>query len=159
MIEVVFDADVQQAGFPPLPAIERAVAAACQAAGFSMQPELCVRFASDEAVRSLNRQWRGLDKVTDVLSFPMQEGPAYDLGMSLGDIALAAGFIHQQARSLGLSVQNHSLHLIIHAVLHLLGFDHESETPAAGMQQIEQEIMAQLGLHDPYPDQVTVEQT
>jgi len=159
MIEVLFDADVNQAGFPATPDIESVVLAACNTAGFSAQPELCVRFASDAAVRALNRQWRGLDTVTDVLSFPMQEGPDYDFNMPLGDIALAARFVYQQAGLLDLPVQDHALHLIIHAVLHLLGFDHISDAEATHMQKLEQAIMRHLGLHDPYPNHSTVRHT
>lgn len=155
MIDVVFDADVNHAGFPATADIERAVCAACDEAGFSGQPELCVRFAADEDIRALNKQWRGQDKVTDVLSFPMQEGPGYNLDMSLGDIALAARFVRQQARSLNLPVQAHTLHLIIHAVLHLLGFDHVKDEDATIMHKLEQHIMQHLNLHNPYPNHST----
>jgi probable rRNA maturation factor len=157
MIDVVFDADVNHAGFPATADIERAVRSVCDKAGFSGQPELCVRFATDEDIQALNKQWRELDKVTDVLSFPMQEGPNYDLNMSLGDIALAARFVRQQASSLDLPMQAHTLHLIIHAVLHLLGFDHVKNEDAIIMQKLEQRIMRHLGLHDPYPNHSTAE--
>jgi len=159
MIDVVFDSGVNHAEFPATADIERAVCAACEEAGFSGQAELCVRFATDEDIQALNKQWRDLDKVTDVLSFPMQEDPNYDLNMSLGDIALAARFIRQQASSLDLPVRAHVLHLIIHAVLHLLGFDHVKNEDAIIMQQLEQRIMQHLGLHDPYPNHSTVEQS
>jgi probable rRNA maturation factor len=155
MIDVVFDTDVNQAGFPATADIERAVRVACDEAGFSGQAELCVRFATDENIQVLNKQWRDLDKVTDVLSFPMQEGPDYNLNISLGDIALAARFVHQQASSLNLPVQAHTLHLIIHAVLHLLGFDHMKDKDAKIMQKLEQHIMRHLGLYDPYPNHST----
>jgi len=158
VIEVVFDADVSHAGFPATADIERAVHAVCDKAGLSGQPELCVRFAADEEIQALNKQWRRLDKVTDVLSFPMQEGPGYDLNMPLGDIALAARFIRQQARSLNLSVQAHTLHLIIHAVLHLLGFDHVKDEDAKIMHKLEQHIMRHLSLHNPYPNHSTAGQ-
>lgn len=155
MIDLVFDADVNQAGFVSLPDIEKAVLAACGQAGFSGQPELCLRVVADAEIQALNKQWRGKDKITDVLSFPMQDGPDYNLNMPLGDIVLAAPFVHQQAGLLGLPVQDHVLHLIIHAVLHLLGFDHGLEKEAKTMQQLEQNIMSELGLHDPYPGHVT----
>jgi len=159
MIEVIIDADVNHAGFPSTKSIERAVLATCNEAGFSGRPELCVRIAADADIRALNKQWRGLDSVTDVLSFPMQEGPCYDLNMSLGDIALAARFVHKEAGALGLSVQDHVLHLIIHAVLHLLGFDHVRDEETTTMQQLEQRVMRHLGLHDPYPNHYTAGQS
>ena len=158
MIDVVFDADVNHAGFPATADIERAARVVCDEAGFSGQPELCVRFATDEDIRALNKQWRGRDKVTDVLSFPMQEGPGYDLNMSLGDVALAARFVRQQASSLNLPVQAHTLHLIIHAVLHLLGFDHVKDEDAKIMHKLEQHIMQHLSLHNPYPNHSTAGQ-
>ncbi len=159
MIDVVFDADVNRSDFPATTDIEQAVRAVCNEVGYSDQPELCVRFAADEAIQILNKQWRDLDKVTDVLSFPMQEGPNYDLNIPLGDIALAAQFIRQQADSLDLPVQAHILHLIVHAMLHLLGFDHVMNEDAKIMQQLEQHIMQHLGLHNPYPVHSTAGQS
>jgi probable rRNA maturation factor len=155
MIEVIIDADADHAGIPARQGIEQAVLAACSEAGFRGRPELCVRFAADETIRTLNRQWRGLDQVTDVLSFPMQEGPDYDFNMPLGDIALAVQFIHQEAFLLGLPMQDHALHLIIHAVLHLLGFDHVRDEEAKAMQKLEQRVMLHLDMHDPYPNHLT----
>jgi len=157
MIEVVIDAGVRHTEFPATKNIEQAVFAACGETGFIGNPELCVRFATDEAIRVLNKQWRGLDTVTDVLSFPMQDGPDYDCNMPLGDIALAARFVHKEADTLDLPVQDHALHLIIHAVLHLLGFDHMRDEEKKTMQKIEQRVMRHLGLHDPYPNHSTAE--
>jgi probable rRNA maturation factor len=157
VIEIIIDADANHAGIPAMPGIEQAVLAACSEAGFPDCPELCVRFAADETIRTLNRQWRGLDEVTDVLSFPMQEGPDYDFNMPLGDIALAVQFIHQEAILLDLRMQDHVLHLIVHAVLHLLGFDHMRDEEAKAMQKLEQRVMLCLGLHDPHPNHSTAE--
>ncbi|ATX83006.1 putative rRNA maturation factor [Mariprofundus ferrinatatus] len=151
MIEIVVDEEIE-ARFTPPARIEEAVAAACRAAGFQgSEPELCIRFATDDAVKALNEAWRKREGVTDVLSFPMQEGPDFDLGESLGDIALAVPFIATEAARLGLPEQDHALHLIVHATLHLLGFDHINDDDADTMQAIEREAMNRLGLHDPYP--------
>ena len=148
MIDIVVDDDIS---FDLPDHIEAAVLAACNSAGFkAIKPSICVRFASDQSVRSLNQQWRQQDKVTDVLSFPMQEAP-FDLSQPLGDVVLAVPFIAQEAARLQLPAADHCLHLIIHATLHLLGFDHIDDDEASRMQALEQMAMRRMGLHDPYP--------
>jgi len=149
MIEIIVDADEEP--FEPPQRIDAAVEAACSVAGFgTVKPVVCIRFATDAAIRALNDQWRHKDTVTDVLSFPMQEAP-FDLSEPLGDIALPVPFIRQEALRLGLSADAHILHLIIHATLHLLGFDHQENDEANRMQAMEIEAMQRLGLHRPYP--------
>ena len=145
------DEEIDSDDIPPQPVIEQAVMAACQAAGFDDgRPELCIRFATDSEVHQLNRQWRQRDSVTDVLSFPAQEREHLDFKEFLGDIALAMPFVASEALRLELPVADHIRHLIIHAVLHLLGFDHDKEREAETMQQMERQAMQRLGLHDPY---------
>jgi len=156
MIDVLVDSDVDGHDIPAFEEIEQAVMAACGAAGAAGQtPELCIRFAADEEVRMLNREWRNKDNVTDVLSFPMQQGAGRNLELPLGDIALAMPFVMNEARRLELPAGAHIQHLIIHATLHLLGFDHMDDREARAMQTVEQQAMRQLGLHDPYPDLMT----
>lgn len=151
MIEVIIDDELETLFSAP-DGIETAVLMACQVAGYSgRQPELCIRFAADAAVQALNATWRSKDCVTDVLSFPMQEAPEFDFSESLGDIALAVPFILNEAERLNLSQADHILHLIVHATLHLLGFDHIDDDDADEMQALERQIMSKLGLHDPYP--------
>jgi probable rRNA maturation factor len=150
MIEVILDAGIDAAQVPGDATVRHAVAAACMQAGISRKVNLCVRFAGDEAIRELNRTWRGKDKATDVLSFPMQEGPDFDLAESLGDIVLSWPFVLREARRLGLGPVQHAQHLIVHGVLHLLGFVHAEDADAERMQSLEQRAMKQLGLHDPY---------
>ncbi len=151
MVDVVVDEDVDE-DFEPPERIEEAVATACAVAGWlDCKPDLCIRFASDQIIQALNLQWRDMDKMTDVLSFPMQEIP-YDFSESLGDIALSVPFITQEANRLGLSAPDHCLHLIIHATLHLLGFDHINDDDAVSMQALEREAMCRMGLHNPYPE-------
>jgi len=149
MIDVIIDDDIE---FEAPAAIAVAVCQACTSAGVAESDiELCVRFASDASIQGLNRQWREQDKVTDVLSFPMQEAP-FDFSQSLGDIALAVPFVLHEADRLGVAVNDHCLHLIIHATLHLLGFDHIDDAEALGMQAIETQAMQAMGLHKPYPE-------
>ncbi|PJA32703.1 MAG: rRNA maturation RNase YbeY [Zetaproteobacteria bacterium CG_4_9_14_3_um_filter_53_7] len=151
MIEVVVDEDLEP-HFSIPDGIQQAVMAACHVAGFdAIEPDMCIRFASDAEVHELNRQWRDKDRVTDVLSFPMQEGAEFDLAQPLGDVALAVPFIQHEAKRLDLKPSAHQLHLIIHATLHLLGYDHIDDDDADEMQALERQAMADLGLHDPYP--------
>jgi len=157
-IDIIVDDDVED--FEPPEHIEAAVRVACAVAGeitdkgtgeSITEPHLCIRFATDAAIQALNSQWRHKDSVTDVLSFPMQEAP-FDEAESLGDIALAVPFIVQEAARLERPLAAHCLHLIIHATLHLLGFDHIDDAEAMQMQQLEKEAMRHMDLHDPYPD-------
>jgi probable rRNA maturation factor len=151
MIDIVVDEGVDMDYMPDAGRAAEAVRAACAVAGITGgEPELCIRFAGDAAVRSLNRDWRGKDKVTDVLSFPMQEGDI-DPATYLGDIVLAVPYVGREAARLTLPPADHALHLIVHGVLHLLGHDHEDDAEAERMQLLERQALARLGLHDPYP--------
>ena len=114
-------------------------------------------FADDAEVRALNREWRGKDKPTNVLSFPMLER-ADLLGLAaagppelLGDIALAQETCLREAAEKGLPVEAHAAHLIIHGLLHLAGYDHEtSPEDAEAMEALEIKALASLGLGNPY---------
>ncbi len=150
MIDMIVDDDVS-----PLVSqqnIENVVKVSCLVVENITQPSVCIRFSSDEVVRQLNAQWRDKDKVTDVLSFPMQDGDSFDADESLGDIILAVPFVQSEANRLNLPVEAHSMHLITHATLHLLGYDHIADDEAQVMQQLENQVMLKLGLHQPYPE-------
>ncbi|MDQ6971996.1 MAG: rRNA maturation RNase YbeY [Mariprofundaceae bacterium] len=150
MIEVMFDSGIDAGDAPNEAMVRHAVAAACMQAGISRQVTLCVRFADDAAIQQLNSQWRNKDAPTDVLSFPMQEGPDYELDESLGDIILSWPFVLREAARLSLSPQQHAQHLIVHGMFHLMGFVHGEDIDAERMQAMESRAMRQLGLHNPY---------
>jgi probable rRNA maturation factor len=120
--------------------------------------EIAIRLTSDEAVRILNRDYRGKDKATNVLSFPMLSADALDDidaapgEILLGDIVLARGVCAAEAEARGISLSAHATHLIVHGVLHLLGFDHIEDDEATTMEAIERVVLRDLGLHDPYED-------
>jgi probable rRNA maturation factor len=118
------------------------------------QAELSIVFTSDAAVAELNRTWRGKAQPTNVLSFPAAAGPGPAPGapQPLGDIVLAAGVVSAEASAQGKPLANHATHLIVHGVLHLLGFDHVDEAHAEAMERLETEVMSRLGLPDPYED-------
>lgn len=120
--------------------------------------EVSVRLTSDEEVRVLNRDYRGKDKPTNVLSFPMVQPDLLEIvsqnsddgELLLGDIVLAHGVCAAEAAERGVSLEAHATHLIVHGLLHLLGYDHQGHEEAEDMESLEREAMAGLGLHDPY---------
>ncbi|MBK6800801.1 rRNA maturation RNase YbeY [Novosphingobium sp.] len=116
-------------------------------------------FTGDAEVHALNREWRGKDKPTNVLSFPMLEReelldlPAEGPPELLGDIALALQTCAQEAQAKGLPLEHHAAHLIVHGLLHLAGHDHEiSPEDARAMEIVEIKALALLGIADPYGD-------
>ena len=122
--------------------------------------EISIRLTSDDEVQMLNRQYRQQDKPTNVLSFPMVQPDLIetlantdDGEVLLGDIALAHETCAREAVERGVSTKDHATHLIVHGVLHLLGYDHMTDSEGEAMEAIERDIMASLGLHDPYPIQ------
>jgi probable rRNA maturation factor len=133
--------------------IERAVLAAIAGAGakFTGAAELSVVLTDDESQRALNRQWRGIDKPTNVLSFPQIEpfGPVSGL---LGDLTLARETLEREAGEMGIAFGDHLTHLVVHGVLHLLGYDHVEPVDALVMEPLETQILAGLGIADPYAD-------
>jgi probable rRNA maturation factor len=118
--------------------------------------ELSVRLAGDEEVHALNSEWRGKDKPTNVLSFPMAEEDeledAADAGpeLMLGDIVLAHGVCAAEAQEKAIPLRDHAAHLMVHGTLHLLGYDHMDEDSAADMEAREVRALARLGIRDPY---------
>ncbi len=119
--------------------------------------EIDVRLTDDAEVRILNRDYRNKDKPTNVLSFPMVppdqiEGLAQTVRgeVLLGDIVLAYATCAREAAERAVGVEAHATHLIVHGTLHLLGYDHMEDHEAEAMEALEREIMAALGLHDPY---------
>jgi probable rRNA maturation factor len=130
-------------------AIEAAFAVAPEAPSFPI--ELSLLLSDDAGVRGLNRAWRGLDKPTNVLSFP-GSGATPDGVHHLGDIALAFETVAREAEAEGKSLADHVAHLIVHGVLHLTGLDHETNEEADAMEALETAALASLGIADPYRD-------
>ncbi len=134
-------------GMPPLAVLERAVSAAV--AGRRGRAELTIRVVGKRESRALNRRYRDIDKPTNVLSFPA-DGLAEIAPDLLGDIVICAPLVAAEARARGKSPRAHWQHLVVHGVLHLLGYDHVEESDAQTMEDLEREIMAGLGFGDPY---------
>ena len=136
-------AAIAESAFPELAASPRPV-------------EISVRLAGDEEVRALNSEWRGKDKATNVLSFPMAEEDDFadanvlEQELLLGDIILARGVCQSEAADKGVTVEDHATHLLVHGTLHLLGYDHHDDSEAADMEAREVRALARLGIANPY---------
>ena len=113
--------------------------------------ELSIVLTDDAEQRELNREWRGIDKSTNVLSFPQIEpfGPVAGL---LGDVILARETLEREAAEMGVGFDDHFTHLVVHGVLHILGYDHVDDEEAAKMEGLETRILATLGVADPYAE-------
>ena len=125
--------------------VEAAAAAALRHAEFDVDA-VTILLTDDESVRDLNDRFRGKDYATNVLSFPAPENPEGHLG----DIALAFGVCAREATEQGKPLGHHLQHLVAHGVLHLLGYDHETDAEAEHMEGLERVILAGLGVPDPY---------
>lgn len=127
----------------------RAADAAWKAAG-SGAAELSILLSDDARIRVLNRDYRGEDKPTNVLSFPAGDEGAAGRPRLLGDVVLALETIRREAAAQSKPLADHLSHLTVHGLLHLLGHDHETETQATAMEAFETEILRGLGIADPY---------
>ncbi|MDE2182620.1 MAG: rRNA maturation RNase YbeY [Alphaproteobacteria bacterium] len=125
------------------PRLKKAAGAALAAAS-AEAGALTILLASDRDLRALNRDFRGRDEATNVLSFPAA-GESY-----LGDIAIAYGVAAREARAAKKTVADHAVHLAVHGVLHLMGYDHVTRRQAKIMEPLEVSILARLGIADPY---------
>ena len=113
--------------------------------------ELSVLFSDDAHIQQLNKDWRGKDKPTNVLSFPaFPVAVGAPLQPMLGDIVLASETVNREAELEGKPLEHHLTHLVVHGVLHLLGHDHEEESEAEEMEAIERRVLARLAIPDPY---------
>ncbi len=171
MIEVV----VQAEGWPEHDwqrLAERAVVEVICAAGhaemiiYATPVEIPIRLTSDAEVQVLNREYRGKDTPTNVLSFPMAsateikglEGGHEEIAgpeVLLGDVVLAHETCAREAVDKNIPLEAHAAHLIVHGTLHLLGYDHIADDDAAEMEALERRIMATLRLHNPYDEDDT----
>ncbi|KAA0077977.1 rRNA maturation RNase YbeY [Tardiphaga sp. P9-11] len=139
--------------------IHRAIeAAAAMIDTDTADAELAIMLTDDAGIRTLNQNWRGIDKPTNVLSFPALQPPEGadepdDMPRMLGDIAIAYETTRREADEEDKAFANHLSHLAIHGFLHLVGYDHEKDDEAEEMETLEREILATLGIPDPYANQ------
>lgn len=137
--------------------IQRAIIAAAEMVDTDVaDAEIAVMLTDDAGIRTLNNNWRGIDKATNVLSFPALQptGPRGedDAPRMLGDIAIAYETMRREADDEQKPFDHHLSHLTVHGFLHLIGYDHETDDEADEMETLEREILAHLGIPDPYAD-------
>ena len=136
--------------------IHRAINAAAEIADADVgEAELAIMLTDDSGIRTLNNNWRGIDKPTNVLSFPALQpaaGAPSDAPRMLGDIAIAYETTRKEADEEQKPFDHHLSHLAVHGFLHLIGYDHEKDDDAEAMESLEQEILEHLGIPDPYAD-------
>lgn len=153
-VDVTVEADAWNALLPGAAAIaEESAAAAWRAAAppDARRSELSILLADDAAVQRLNKAHRGQDKPTNVLSFPIGDTiSAEGMPAMLGDVVLASGVVSREATVQGKTVAAHFRHLVVHGVLHLVGYDHVADRDAETMEALEVEILEGLAVPNPY---------
>lgn len=140
-----------RAGLPAAVSFRKWVAAALK--GRIREADLAVRLVDAREGRALNKHYRGKDYATNVLSFPAELPEGLPKGVKLpllGDLVICAPVVAREAREQGKALAAHYAHLTVHGTLHLLGWDHEDEREAEAMEQLERDILAELGVEDPY---------
>jgi probable rRNA maturation factor len=151
---IIVDCTIEDEAWRALPgkkAMARSLAAACLTArGFAPPVEISLLFSSDEHVQDLNRRFRGQDRPTNVLSFPGPP-PMAGLPLVLGDVVMAFTTMQRQARAQNISLRQHTAHLIVHGILHLMGHDHDNAGEARTMEALETAILLKQGYDAPYP--------
>ena len=138
--------------------IHRAIEAAAEITDADVaDAELAVMLTDDTGIRTLNNNWRSIDKPTNVLSFPALQPTGNEPGDAprmLGDIAIAYETTRREADEEQKPFDHHLSHLAVHGFLHLIGYDHENDDDAEDMEALEREILSQLGIPDPYADRI-----
>ena len=146
-LDVAVNYAAPRAGVPAAVSFRKWVAAALK--GRIREADLAIRIVDEREGQALNRHYRGKDYATNVLSFPAELPEGVKLPL-LGDLVICAPVVAREAAEQGKPVAAHYAHLTVHGVLHLLGWDHEDEREAEAMEQLEREILAELGIADPY---------
>jgi len=150
MSAVTAEIAVESALWEAQPEAEQTVrdAISAAAAHSTQGGEVSILLSDDSSVRELNRQWRGLDKPTNVLSFPAPESPAA-AGL-LGDIVIAYETLRKECEDEDCEFLHHLAHLAVHGFLHLVGYDHQTDAQADAMEGLESRIMISLNMPDPW---------
>lgn len=152
-LDVAVGYAIPRKGLPAANSFRKWAAAALE--GRIREADLAIRIVGAKEGRALNRHYRGKDYATNVLSFPAELPEGLPEGVHLpllGDLVLCAPVIAREAREQKKALNAHFAHLTVHGALHLLGWDHEDERDAECMERLEREILAGLGVDDPYRD-------
>ena len=140
---------VARKGLPSALSFRRWVNAALGGAKRRKPADMAIRIVGTREGRTLNRDYRGKDYATNVLSFPVELPPGVTLPL-IGDLAICAPVVTREAAEQGKLANHHWAHMTVHGVLHLLGYDHIDEAEAEAMEALEARILAKLGIADPY---------
>ena len=146
-LDVAVNYAAPRAGVPAAVSFRKWVAAALK--GRIREADLAIRIVDEREGQALNRHYRGKDYATNVLSFPAELPEGVKLPL-LGDLVICAPVVAREAKEQHKPAVAHYAHLTVHGVLHLLGWDHEHDKDAEAMEQLEREVLAELGLPDPY---------
>jgi probable rRNA maturation factor len=153
-VDVLIESNAWQALPGAEDIVRRAIAFAAisKVASHHRGAELSVLLCDDDIIAGLNARWRGQERPTNVLSFPAPPlpGAAPDGKVPLGDIAIAYETVAREAGEQGKPVADHLSHLVVHGFLHLLGYDHHMDGEAEQMERLERDILARIGIADPY---------
>jgi probable rRNA maturation factor len=150
-LDVAVSYATARAGVPAAASFRKWVTAALS--GRVREADLAIRIVGEDEGRTLNRHYRGKDYATNVLSFPAELPEGLPKGVKLpllGDLVICAPVVAREAAEQGKPPAAHYAHLTVHGALHLLGWDHEDEKEAEAMERLEREILAGLGIEDPY---------
>lgn len=150
-MEVAVSYALPRKGVPAAASFRRWVAAALDTR--IREADLALRIVGEDEGRALNRHYRGKDYATNVLSFPAERPPGLPKNARfplLGDLVICAPVVAREATEQGKPLPAHYAHLTVHGALHLLGWDHDNDADAHAMEQLEREILAGLGIDDPY---------
>lgn len=153
---ITIDIAVESSSWAAMPDLDALVRRSIDTAAQALTPavpdgaEVSILFGDDAAIRRLNKDWRGKDAATNVLSFPSGQPAGFAGPRLLGDIAVAFETTEREARADNKPLSDHVAHLLVHGFLHLLDHDHEAEAEAEAMEALETRILARLGISDPY---------
>ena len=154
-VEIAVECAAWENAIPELESFANSVAQASMAELASERPsdaEVSLLFCDDLEIQKLNARWRKQDKPTNVLSFPSGASIPGASARLLGDIAIAFETVARESSNEQKSLRDHTAHMIVHGLLHLLGYDHEAEAEAESMEGRERAILARLGIPDPFRD-------
>lgn len=152
MIDLIIEDEEWARAIPEMDALAQTCQKAATTLERGLDGEIALLASDDEALCALNERFRGKNTPTNVLSFPSDGRPGF-----LGDIALAREICVREAAEKGISLHDHTAHLIVHGMLHLIGYDHQETADAEAMERREAEILALLGISDPYEDAAEAE--
>jgi probable rRNA maturation factor len=150
------DVDLQVAvedagGIPEASTLEKWAEAALEAGGRSEDAELTVRVVGEDEIHALNRDYRHVDRTTNILSFPFECPPEVKLPL-IGDLVICMSVLRREAKEQNKTLDEHFAHLVVHGCLHLIGYDHIEPADAAVMEPLEIKALAALGYDNPYRD-------